>query len=158
MRSLTTTGIIAALYVVLTFISAGFGLASGVIQFRLSEALCVLPLFTKTAIPGLYIGCLISNLLTGGAFWDIVFGSLATLIGAVGTYLLRRYRYVAVWCPVVSNMLIIPFVLRTVYGADDSIAFFMLTVGIGELVTCVILGLGLCKVIKKYEKMLFEGR
>ena len=69
---------IAALYVVLTYITNLLGLASGTIQVRFSEALCILPVFTPAAIPGLFIGCLISNLITGGIIWDIIFGSIAT--------------------------------------------------------------------------------
>ncbi|HOA84750.1 MAG TPA: QueT transporter family protein, partial [Bacillota bacterium] len=71
-------GIIAALYVALTFLSAAMGLASGVIQLRLSEALCVLPVFTPAAIPGLAVGCLIANFATGAVVLDVIFGSLAT--------------------------------------------------------------------------------
>lgn len=81
---------IAALYVVLTYITNLLGLASGTIQVRFSEALCILPVFTPAAIPGLFIGCLISNLITGGIIWDIIFGSIATLLGALGTYFLRK--------------------------------------------------------------------
>ena len=83
-------GVIAALYVVLTMVAAAFSLASGAIQVRLSEALTILPVFTSAAIPGLTVGCVLANLITGCALWDVVFGSLATLIGAVGTYLLKK--------------------------------------------------------------------
>lgn len=91
---LTQGAMIAALYVVLTFIANLAGLASGVIQVRLSEALTILPVFTAAAVPGLAVGCVLANLLTGCAIWDVVFGSLATLIGAVGTRLLhKKVRY-----------------------------------------------------------------
>ncbi len=89
------TAMIAALYVVLTFIANTFGLASGVIQIRLSEALTVLPFFTPAAIPGLTIGCLLSNWMTGCVLWDIIFGTLATLLGALGSYALRKYPWLA---------------------------------------------------------------
>ena len=89
---LTQGAMIAALYVVLTFIANLAGLASGVIQVRLSEALTILPVFTAAAVPGLAVGCVLANLLTGCAIWDVVFGSLATLIGAVGTRLLRKKK------------------------------------------------------------------
>ncbi|MCM1124540.1 MAG: QueT transporter family protein, partial [Eubacterium sp.] len=83
---LAQAAMIAALYIVLTFIANAFGLANHAVQVRFSEALTVLPYFTPAAIPGLYIGCFLSNILTGCALPDILFGSLATLLGALGTY------------------------------------------------------------------------
>lgn len=82
---ITQGAVIAAIYVVLTYIVSLLGLTNGVIQVRLSEALTILPVFTPAAIPGLVVGCVISNILTGAVIWDVIFGSLATLIGAVGT-------------------------------------------------------------------------
>ena len=111
---LTQAAVIAAIYVVLTIFISAFNLASGAIQVRISEALTILPFFTPAAIPGLAIGCLLSNLLTGAAVYDVVFGSLATLLGAVGTYLLRKHKFLCTLPPVIANMVIIPFVLR--YG------------------------------------------
>ena len=87
--------LIAAIYVVLTYFISAFNLASGAIQVRISEALTSLPVFTPAAIPGLFIGCLLSNLLTGCMPLDVVFGSLATLIGACGTYALRKHKWLA---------------------------------------------------------------
>lgn len=151
-RFLTTSAMIAALYVVLTELSAAFGISSGVIQFRLSEMLAVLPIFTPAAIPGVFIGCLISNIMTGGVIWDVVFGSFASLIGALGAWFLRKKSvYLAPVPTVAANMLIIPFVLRYAYGMDGTIPFFMLTVGIGEFVCAGILGVFLAKTIKKYK-------
>ena len=81
---ITKAAFIAALYVVLTELSAQFGLSgTNVIQFRISEALTILPFFTSAAIPGLAIGCFLSNLLTGAAAWDVVFGTAATLDGMI---------------------------------------------------------------------------
>jgi len=149
-----TGGIIAGLYVVLTMIAAAAGLASGVIQVRISEALTILPVFTGAAIPGLAVGCVLANLITGCALWDIVFGSLATLIGAIGTRLLRKHPFLAWIPPVVSNMVIIPFVLQQVYGATEAWWYLMVTVGIGEIISCGILGLLLYKGVEKLpEKM-----
>lgn len=102
--------VIAALYVVLTYVFSAF--ASGVIQVRVSEALTILPAFTPAAIPGLVIGCLLSNTLTGCVLLDIIFGSVATLIGALGSYALRRHTWLVPIPPIVSNMIIVPFVLR----------------------------------------------
>lgn len=131
---------IAALYVALTYLSAAFGLSSGVIQCRISEALCILPIFTPAAIPGVTIGCFLSNILTGGEPLDIVFGTLATLLGALGTYALRRWRFASPWPTVISNTLIIPFVLKFVYGFGDALPFIFLTVGIGEVISAGVFG------------------
>ena len=139
-KNLVTAGIIAALYVVLTMISAMLGLSSGVIQFRISEALTILPYFTPAAIPGLFLGCLIANILSGSIVVDVIFGSIATLIGAIGSYLLRKYKYLVALPPVISNMVIVPFVLKYAYHLDDAMWFMAITVGIGELVCCCGLG------------------
>lgn len=112
-------GVIAALYVVLTIIAAALGIASGAIQVRLSEALTILPVFTAAAVPGLTVGCVVANLITGCAAWDVVFGSMATLLGAIGTRLLKDRPAVAWIPPVVSNMVIVPIVLMKVYGVDN---------------------------------------
>lgn len=137
---LVRAAVIAALYVVLTWLSALVGLSSGAIQFRLSEALCVLPVFTAAAVPGLAVGCLLANLLTGAVVWDVIFGSLATLLGALGAYALRRWKYLAPIPTVAANVLIVPFVLRYAYSLEGTVPLFMLTVGIGEAVTCGGLG------------------
>lgn len=149
---LTKSAVIAALYVVLTEFSALLGISSGVIQFRLSEMFAVLPIFTPAAIPGLFIGCFISNILAGGIVWDVVFGSIATLLGAIGAWYLRKKSvYLAPVPTIVSNMLIIPFVLRFAYGAEGSLLFFALTVGLGEITTAGILGVFLAKTLKKHK-------
>ena len=147
---LTQGAMIAALYVVLTFIANLAGLASGVIQVRLSEALTILPVFTAAAVPGLAVGCVLANLLTGCAIWDVVFGSLATLIGAVGTRLLRGQSPVlAVLPPILSNSIIVPLVLQRVYGVEDAYWYLAMTVGAGEIISCGILGLLLYSSLKK---------
>ena len=107
-QKVATGGIIAALYIILTYFAEMMGLASGAIQVRFSEALTVLPCLTPVAVPGLAIGCFLANLLTGCAPWDVVFGSLATLLGALGTYALRSRPYLAWLPPVISNTLIAP--------------------------------------------------
>ncbi len=147
---LTHAATIAALYVVLTLIANAMGLANYAIQVRFSEALTILPFFTPAAIPGLFVGCLLSNLLTGGAVLDVIFGSLATLLGAAGTYLLRRHKWLAPVPPIIANTLIIPFVLSYVYHFEGSIPYFMITVGIGEVISCGILGMILLNVLQKY--------
>ena len=150
---LANAGMIAALYVVLTYIANLAGLASGAIQVRLSEALTILPVFTVAAVPGLTVGCVLANLLTGCALWDVVFGSLATLIGAVGTRLLRKKPYVAWIPPVVSNMAIVPIVLMKVYGVEDAWWYLVCTVGVGEIISCGVLGLLLYKSLKKIPQL-----
>jgi uncharacterized membrane protein len=104
--------IIAALYIVLTALAAGFDLASGAIQVRFSECLTILPYFTNAAVPGVTLGCLIANIVTGSAMPDVIFGTLATLVGAVGSYLLRKNRFLVSIPPVLANAIIIPFVLK----------------------------------------------
>ena len=145
--------VIAALYVVLTYVFSAF--ASGVIQVRVSEALTILPAFTPAAIPGLVIGCLLSNTLTGCVLLDIIFGSVATLIGALGSYALRRHTWLVPIPPIVSNMIIVPFVLRYAYGATDAFPFMIATVGAGEIISCYLLGMLLYGALKKMKHSLF---
>jgi len=145
--------VIAALYVVLTYVFSA--VASGVIQVRVSEALTILPAFTPAAIPGLVIGCLLSNTLTGCVLLDIIFGSVATLIGALGSYALRRHTWLVPIPPIVSNMIIVPFVLRFAYGATDAFPFMIATVGAGEIISCYLLGMILYGALKKMNHTLF---
>ncbi len=137
---ITHAAMIAALYIVLTAVAAGFDLASGAIQVRFSEALCVLPYFTPAAVPGVILGCFLSNIITGCALPDIIFGTLATAIGAVISYKLRDHRFLVTLPPVISNAIIIPFVLTYAYQIPGGIPFFMITVGAGEVISCVVLG------------------
>ena len=115
-RAVALGGVIAALYVALSMAAAALGLSSGVIQVRFSEALCILPCFTPAAIPGVTVGCFLTNVIAGGEPLDMIFGTVATLIGAVGTYLLRKNRWLAAVPPILANVLIIPWVLRYGYG------------------------------------------
>lgn len=152
--SLVQAAMIAALYVVLTFIANALGLASSVIQVRFSEALTILPYFTPAAVPGLFIGCLLSNILTGCALPDIIFGSLATLIGAVFTRKLRKYKWLAPVPPIVANAVIVPFVLLYAYGIQP-LWFSFITVTVGEIISCGILGMLLLFALQKYAGRLF---
>ena len=154
---LTQAAMIAAIYVVLTFVANAFGLANYAVQVRFSEALTILPIFTPAGIPGLFIGCLISNILTGCAIPDLIFGSLATLIGAIFTWTLRnRSKYLAPVPPIVANMIVVPFVLKYGYMVPLPIPFLMLTVGIGEVISCGILGMILYTALKRYRGILFK--
>lgn len=160
---ITQGAIIAALYVVLTMLANAMGLANYAIQVRFSEALCVLPFFTVAAIPGLTIGCMISNILTGAMVWDVLFGSLATLLGAIGTYLLRKHKVLMLFPPIIANAVIVPFVLRYGYGitwmmndVEWSIPYFALTVGIGEIISVCGLGGVLFKALLPYKNIIFK--
>lgn len=144
---------IAALYAILTYFASLLGLASNAIQVRFSEALCILPTFTPAAIPGLTIGCFISNLISGCLVPDIIFGSVATFIGAFGTYLLRKNPFLALLPPIVSNTVIIPFVLMYAYGIRP-IWFSFITVCIGEIISCGVLGIFLYSVLKRYRNLI----
>ena len=153
---ITQAALIAALYTVLTMVAAGFDLASGAIQVRFSEALTIMPFFTPAAIPGLTLGCLLSNILTGCVLPDIIFGTVATLLGALGSYALRKNRFLCAIPPIVSNALIIPFVLTYAYHIPGGIPFFMLTVGLGELISCMGLGQLLLQVLLPFRGRLFN--
>ena len=153
---MTQAAMIAAIYVVLCIVFEP--ISYGAIQTRVAEALTVLPFFTPAAVPGLFIGCLAANLLGGGILLDVAFGSVATLIGAVGTYLLRKKsRYLAPLPPIVENVLIIPFVLRYGYGDPLPIPFLMGTVGLGEILSCGMMGTVLLVVLSRYKKVLFKA-
>lgn len=154
---LVHAALIAALYVVLTLLANFFGLANHAVQVRFSEALTVLPFFTAAAIPGLCIGCFLSNVLTGCALPDIIFGTVATLIGAFFTRLLRKHKWLAPLPPILANTIIVPFVLLYAYGVKPLWLSF-LTVGVGEVISCGILGLLLLNTLLKYRKYLFPSR
>ena len=131
---------IAALYVALTYVFAPISFSE--VQVRIAEALTILPVFTPTAIPGLFIGCLLGNIMGGALVPDILLGSLATLIGAFFTWKLRKANpFLAPVPPIVANTLIVPFVLKYAYGVDLPIPFMMLTVGAGEVLSCGVLGM-----------------
>ena len=147
--------VIAAIYVVLTLLFAPF--SYGEVQVRLSEALTILPVFTPAAVPGLFVGCLLSNILGGCIVPDIIFGSLATLTGAVFTYLLRNQsRFLAPLPPILANALNVPFVLRFGYQVPLPIPFMMLTVGIGEVISCGVLGMILYAALYRYKNLIFK--
>ncbi|MBQ4353264.1 MAG: QueT transporter family protein [Clostridia bacterium] len=151
-KFLAKAGMIAAVYTALTLLSAAFGLASGAIQIRLSEMLCVLPVYTAAAIPGVTIGCLLSNLLCGGTVYDILFGTLATLIGAVLAFFLRKLPYLASLPTILSNAVIIPLVLiASGVGGQNMFFYFAATVGIGEIIACGVLGTILIAYIEKHH-------
>ena len=152
---ITQAAVIAALYTVLVII---FNYCSfGPIQFRIAEALTILPYFTPAAIPGLFVGCLLSNILGGAAIWDIIFGSIATLIGAIGTYALRKNKWLAPLPPIIANTLIVPFVLKYAYGSEGIFAMFFVTIGASEFVVCGIIGMILLFALNPVRNVIFKG-
>lgn len=153
---LSQAAMIAAIYVVLTLLANALGLANYAIQVRFSEALTILPFFTAAAIPGLTIGCLLSNIFTFCAPLDILFGTLATLIGALGTYALRRFEWLAPLPPILANTIIVPWVLRFAYDIPDAIPYLMATVGAGELISCGLIGMLLLRSLKQIRKNIFK--
>ena len=146
-KNLCLSGIIAALSAVLTL--ALPAISYGEWQCRISEAMTLLPIVLPQSIPGLVVGCLVSNLLSPVGAADIVFGTLATLVAAVGTYALRKNRLLAALCPVVSNGLIVGAMLSVVYGLP--FALTALQVAVGEAVAVYVLGFALLATLKKVD-------
>ena len=126
----------------------------GPMQVRIAEIMTIMPLFTPTAIPGLFIGCVIANLIGGAIVWDIIFGSIATLIGAAVGYALRSNRWLVPIPAVISNGIIVPLVLRYGYGVDMPLPLIMLYVTIGEIIGCYILGELFASVLLKNRALL----
>ena len=156
-QQITRAALIAALYVALTHLSNLFGLASGAVQLRLSEALCVLPFFMPSAIPGLFIGCIIANLTTRAVFLDVVFGSLATLIGAYLASKLKN-KYLVPLPTVLANTVIVPFVVLFCYTSREAwgIGTYLITVlGVfaGEIISAYVLGIILLSALDKRKNI-----
>ncbi len=153
---ITRAAVIAAVYVVLTLVFAP--ISYGEVQVRISESLTILPFFTPAAVPGLFIGCLIANITGGAIIWDIIFGSVATLIGAIGTYTLRNNRWLVPLPPIISNTIIVPLVLRFGYGVILPIPLLMLFIAIGEIISCYVLGEILLTLLARYRGRIFSNR
>ena len=163
-KSLVLSAMIASLYVVLSFLSNAFGLASGAIQIRISEALTILPFFTPTAIWGVTIGCLLFNLLSGSAILDVIFGAIATFLGALLCYFIgkpaKKIKWMRFLLPlptILSNAFIIPWVLKTAYGLSDAYWYLVFTVGFGELISCGVLGMILFFALLPIQRHLFKN-
>ena len=151
---MTQAAMIAAIYVALTYLFAPISFSE--IQVRIAEALTILPVFTPAAVPGLFIGCLIGNTVSGALLPDIVCGSLATLIGAFFTWKLRNaHPFLAPVPPIVANTLVVPFVLKYAYLVDLPIPFMMLTVCIGEVLSCGVLGLIFYYALRPHKELIF---
>lgn len=153
---ITQAAVIASLYTVLVLV---FQYSSfGPIQFRIAEALTVLPYFTRAAIPGVTLGCLISNIIFGADILDIVFGTLATLIGAILSYKLRWNKFLVPIPPIVVNAIVIPFVLKYAYFEADPILWLILSVGAGQVVAAGVLGLVLLFALDKVKHIIFKNQ
>ncbi len=146
---LIQAAVIAAIYVALTLALMPF--SYGVMQVRISEALTILPYFTPAAIPGLFVGCLLANVIGPYGVLDIVFGSLTTLLAAMGSYLLRKHPLLVPLPPVLANGVIIGLMLHYAYGVPVAAWACMLWVGLGELISCYAFGIPLMKLLKKHE-------
>ena len=147
-RSMCLSAIIAALYAALTL---GFqAISYGAVQFRISEAMTLLPVLFPEAVPGLTIGCLISNLFNpmGATIYDIVFGTLATLLAGILTWKIKGSVWLGALPPVICNAVIVGMVLTYAYGIDV-LWMNMLTVGLGEAAVCYALGVPLIKLLEK---------
>lgn len=150
-KSLTRAAVIAALYAALTiFIMPA---SYGVMQLRVSEALTVLPVFTPAAIPGLFIGCIVANLVSPVGLVDVVVGSAATLIAAVLTYILREHRLLALLPPVITNAVMVGAELYYFYNVDFSLPACMFWVGLGEMAACYALGYPLSLLLDKHREI-----
>ena len=152
---LTQAAMIAAIYVALTYVFAPISFSE--VQVRIAEALTILPVFTPAAVPGLFVGCLLGNILGGAVLPDVICGSFATLIGAFFTWRLRdAHPFLAPVPPIIANTLIVPFVLRYAYSIELPIPFMMLTVGIGEVISCGVLGLLLYYALRGHKEEIFR--
>ena len=147
LRKLTYGAVIAAVYAVLTLVLAPISM--GAVQCRISEALTVLPMLTGVAVPGLFVGCLLANIFLG-SFYDIVFGSLATLLAAVLTRRFRKNKWIAMIFPVIINAVIVGGYIALFLDNSLAVWVSMLFVGLGQAVACYGLGIPLYMFLKKY--------
>ena len=163
-KTLTLCGVIAAAYVALTYLSAAFGLAYGPIQFRISEALTILPLFTPAAIPALTVGCFISNLTSFNPI-DLLFGTAATLFAAIITrwarkITIRKFPIISFLAPVIMNALLVGLEIAIFYLDGFTMAGFLISaleVGVGELLVLLIIGTPLWIGLRKKAPLLFNN-
>ena len=154
-RLMTESALIAAVYVALVLLFKP--ISFGAIQFRIAEALCVLPFFSLSAVPGLAIGCLLGNFFSGAAMPDVIFGTFATLLAAILSYELRTVsKWLVCLPPILANALIVPFVLQYAYGVTDGYFFLFATVGIGEILAVGVLGNVLLLALEGKKELIFR--
>ena len=154
-RLMTESALIAAVYVALVLLFKP--ISFGAIQFRIAEALCILPFFSLSAVPGLALGCLLGNFFSGAAMPDVVFGTLATLLAAILSYKLRDInKWLVCLPPILANAIIVPFVLQYAYGVPDGYFFLFATVGIGEILAVGVLGNILLLALEGRKEVIFR--
>ena len=154
-RLMTESALIAAVYVALVLLFKP--ISFGAIQFRIAEALCILPFFSLSAVPGLALGCLLGNFFSGAAMPDVVFGTLATLLAAILSYRLRDInKWLVCLPPILANAIIVPFVLQYAYGVPDGYFFLFATVGIGEILAVGVLGNILLLALEGRKEVIFR--
>ncbi len=150
-KYLAEAAVIAAIYALLTIVLAP--ISYGAVQVRISEALTVLPFFTPAAVPGLFVGCIAANIMSPYGLADLIFGSAASLIGAIGSYLLRKKPLLVPLAPVISNGIIVGSMLYYVYEVPLPLIVQMLYVALGEVVACYAIGYPLMKYLNKYKRI-----
>ena len=155
-RFLLRAGLIAAAYTALCLIFQPISFGFAGVQLRVSEALTLLPLLTSAAVPGLFVGCFLSNLLGGAMMIDVVVGSLTTLAAALCTRALKDRPVLAALPPVLFNAVIVGWILCCVYAVGMPLWLCMLSVGLGQLAACYGIGLPLMKMMKRIPEKYFE--
>lgn len=150
-KYLAEAAVIAAIYALLTIVLAP--ISYGAVQVRISEALTVLPFFTPAAVPGLFVGCIAANIMSPYGLADLIFGSAASLIGAIGSYLLRKKPLLVPLAPVILNGIIVGAMLYYVYEVPLPLIVQMLYVALGEVVACYAIGYPLMKYLNKYKRI-----
>ena len=150
-KYLAEAAVIAAIYALLTIVLAP--ISYGAVQVRISEALTVLPFFTPAAVPGLFVGCIAANIMSPYGLADLIFGSAASLIGAIGSYLLGKKPLLVPLAPVISNGIIVGAMLYYVYEVPLPLIVQMLYVALGEVVACYAIGYPLMKYLNKYKRI-----
>ena len=154
-RLMTESALIAAVYVALVLLFKP--ISFGAIQFRIAEALCILPFFSLSAVPGLALGCLLGNFFSGAAMPDVIFGTFATLLAAILSYKLRTVsKWLVCLPPILANAIIVPFVLQYAYGVTDGYFFLFATVGIGEILAVGVLGNVLLLALEGKKELIFR--
>lgn len=153
--TLTRAAIIAALYAAMTLLFAP--LSYGEVQIRFSEALTILPILLPEAVPALAVGCLLANVLGGCTIFDIVFGTLATLLAALCTRALRRNVPLASSMPVLFNGVIVGTVVHFAYAPGVALPLCMLSVALGEAVSCMLLGRIVLRAAERIPQRLIQG-